>query len=158
MVRPIGLEKAALAPALGSTAVKNTRDAGNFAGLLRQELDKTSGVRFSGHAQQRLESRGIRLSEAELSGIGQALDAASAKGARESLFLTDRVALVVNVPNRTVITAMSTKEAGNAVFTNIDSAVVVPTDSASPQETVSNGLAPEWGGPRTADRLTRCME
>ena len=38
--------------------------------------------------------------------------------------LVDRVAMVVAVRNRTVVTALPHDEAGPAVFTNIDSAVI----------------------------------
>jgi len=41
------------------------------------------------------------------------------------LLLMDRLALVVSVPNRTVITVVPREELQDAVFTNIDSAVLV---------------------------------
>ncbi|HPO14029.1 MAG TPA: TIGR02530 family flagellar biosynthesis protein [Candidatus Hydrogenedentes bacterium] len=125
--------------------------AEQFALVLEQTLRQKSGIRFSAHARQRLESRGIELSEEEMKGIGKAMDQASAKGARESLFLLGRVALVVNVPNRTVITALPNQEAENSVFTNIDSAVVVPNVPVSSPSTESNRPAPLWGGLSAAE-------
>lgn len=56
------------------------------------------------------------------------------KGSKESLVLMDRLALVVGVPNRTVITVMEPHEQVNTVFTNIDSVVVVARDVPSAQE------------------------
>ena len=47
------------------------------------------------------------------------------RGARESLVLMDDMALIVGVPKRTVITAMSRSEAMGNIFTNIDSTLVV---------------------------------
>jgi len=125
--------------------------AERFALVLEQTLRQKGEVRFSAHARQRLESRGIELSTEEVTGIGKALDQAAAKGARESLFLLDRVALVVNVPNRTVITALPNQEAGNTVFTNIDSAVVVPKTSVPPSSTEVNRPAPVRGGLSAAE-------
>jgi len=60
--------------------------------------------------------------------IARSTDDAMAKGAKESLVLMDRLALIVGVPNRTVITVMEPAEQGNTVFTNIDSVVVVAKD------------------------------
>lgn len=88
------------------------------------------GITFSGHAQTRLASRQINLTEADLSKLSDALDRAAAKGARSSLILmesdqTGRVGLVVSVPNRTVITAVDTQCLKENIFTNIDSAMLV---------------------------------
>lgn len=129
-----------------------------FSEVLRGQLERAPGVRFSAHAQQRLESRDIRLSPEDQARIARAMDQAAAKGARESLLLMDGVALVVSVPNRTVITALGTNEAAETVFTNIDSAVVVPGSPATPGKTSNNGLDPFRGSPRAADRPMRRAE
>ena len=52
------------------------------------------------------------------------MDQLELKGAKESLVLLDDVALIVGVPKRTVITAMSRDEALGNLFTGIDSAVL----------------------------------
>ncbi len=87
--------------------------------------EKLGGVRFSAHAQKRLDARRIRLSEAELARLSQGVNRADAKGARESLILMDQVAFVVSIPNRTVVTAVDSPSTRGAVFTQIDSAVIV---------------------------------
>ena len=126
-----------------------------FANVLRAQLGQSEPVHFSAHAQQRLDSRAIRLTPDDNTRIARAVDQAAAKGARESLLLMDKVALVVSVPNRTVITALGPDESANTVFTNIDSAVVVPGAPATlPIETL-NGPDPFRGSPLAADRLTR---
>ena len=102
-----------------------------FADVLRGQMGDAPGVRFSAHAQERLERRAIQLSPDDHSRIARAVDQAAAKGSRESLLLMDNVAYVVSVPNRTVITALGANEAANTVFTNIDSAVVVPDSPAT---------------------------
>ena len=129
--------------------------AAAFSEVLRGAMQGQEGVRFSAHAQQRLESRDIRLSPEDTARISRAVDQAAAKGARESLLLMDGVALVVSVPNRTVITALGTNESDNTVFTNIDSAVVVPGSLATPNKQDNPGLDPFRGSPRAADRLMR---
>jgi flagellar operon protein len=50
---------------------------------------------------------------------------AEAKGARESLMVMGDTAFIVNIPNRTVITAVNSGQLKDNVFTNIDSAVIV---------------------------------
>ncbi len=95
-----------------------------FDSVFQAELEKASGLKFSAHAMERLQSRRIELSTAEVERIGQATDRAASKGARESLVLMDDRAFVVSVPNRTVITAMEGRTMKEHVFTNIDSAVL----------------------------------
>ncbi|MGI6035546.1 MAG: TIGR02530 family flagellar biosynthesis protein [Limnochordia bacterium] len=94
----------------------------SFKALLDQELKE--GVRFSAHAQARLRSRGLELSQDQLKQLNQAVAKAAAKGARESLVLVGELAFIVSVPNRTVITAMAEPRKEGGVFTNIDSAVI----------------------------------
>lgn len=104
-----------------------------FADLLGGALNPVGEIRFSAHAQQRLQERGIELTEEDKGRLGEAIQKAASKGARESLVLMDRVALVVSVANETVITAVPEDELDDAVFTNIDSAVLArdPVPSAA---------------------------
>jgi len=152
MIRPIdpGLaSQAARAPA----AVSAASGGPGFAQVLRHELDATREVRFSNHAMQRLRSRDIAFTPDQMVAIGRAVDEAAAKGGRESLLLMEGVALIANVPNRMVITAMPAREAAGSVFTNIDSAVLVP---GVPAATANHtGLASLGESPRAADRLMR---
>jgi flagellar operon protein len=99
-------------------------NATNFQQTLEGMLNASS-LKFSAHAQQRLERRQIDLDAQRLSRLEEAVDKAAAKGARESLVLLDDLALVVSVKNRTVITAVDEKSLKEKVFTNIDSAIIV---------------------------------
>jgi len=94
-----------------------------FDQVLAQEL---AGVKFSQHALQRLQSRNIKLGQADLVKLNDAVEKAAQKGANESLvFMSNsNLALVVSVKNKTVITVMDGANKDN-VFTNIDSAVIV---------------------------------
>ncbi|CAI6026829.1 TIGR02530 family flagellar biosynthesis protein [Cohnella sp. JJ-181] len=96
------------------------QDGSSFKTLLSAE-----SLKFSQHAEQRLAQRGIKLGPEQLNAIASAVDQASAKGAKDSLVLYQNMAMIVNVPSRTVITAMDDKSMRQHVFTNIDSAVVV---------------------------------
>lgn len=82
-------------------------------------------VRFSHHAEQRLMQRGIQLKPEQLAQIESAIEKAAAKGAKDSLMILDGTALIVNIKNKTVVTAMDTKSMKDHVFTQIDSAVVI---------------------------------
>jgi len=94
---------------------------GAFEKILQQELKE---LKFSKHAQERLSSRNIQLSTEDVSTLGQAVAKAQEKGSQDSLVLLRDMAFIVNVPNKTVVTAMDSEQMKNNVFTNIDSAVI----------------------------------
>ena len=96
-----------------------------FGQVLRTRWPPAAGVEFSGHAQARLASRQITLSGEDIARNGEAMTRAAAKGARSSLMLMDKAALVVSVPNRTVITAVDKAALKENIFTNIDSAMIL---------------------------------
>ena len=96
--------------------------------LRRQQSLSTTGsetLKFSKHATQRLESRGISLSDEQNVRLQSGVENARAKGINESLVLVDSLAFIVNVPNKTVVTAMDQTETQSNVFTNIDGAVIM---------------------------------
>lgn len=96
--------------------------------LRRQQSLSAAGnekLKFSKHATQRLESRGISLSEEQNTRLQSGVEKASAKGINESLVLVDSLAFIVNVPNKTVVTAMDQTETQSNIFTNIDGAVIM---------------------------------
>jgi flagellar operon protein len=114
LVTPIGAPAPAAArPTVAAVAVP-------FADVLA----KTDGVRFSGHAAQRLERRGINVDAPTLQRLDDGVRRAAGKGAREAVILVDQTAFVVSVANRTVITAVDQQHMKDHVFTNIDSAVI----------------------------------
>lgn len=99
----------------------NTQPAGSFANILQDKLNQD--VKISKHAQMRMELRNVSLTEAQRQKLSNAIDKADAKGVRDTLVVMERMAFVVNVKNRTVITAMNSAEMRENVFTNIDGAV-----------------------------------
>ncbi|MCF6093832.1 flagellar protein [Microaerobacter geothermalis] len=86
---------------------------------------QSTGIKFSHHAEQRLQLRGIQLSIGDIARLENAVNKAASKGSRESLVFMNNVAYVVNIKNRTVITALDGNHAKENVFTNIDSAVIL---------------------------------
>jgi flagellar operon protein len=82
-----------------------------------------SGLKFSQHAVDRMQARGIRFEPETLRMIEGAVDRARAKGSRDTLVLTDSSALVVSAKNNTVVTVMDRASMKESVFTNIDSTV-----------------------------------
>ena len=99
----------------------------SFEELLRQkqEVTESSELRFSKHASMRLSDRNINLSEEQSERLESGVMKASEKGIRESLVILDSLAFIVNVPNRTVVTAIDQNESNENIFTNIDGAVIV---------------------------------
>lgn len=91
-----------------------------FDAIFKEELEK---VKFSSHASKRLEARNIHLTETELGKLQSAVERAEQKGAKDSLVMMDNTAFIVNVPNKTVVTAMPVEEGNENIFTNIDSVV-----------------------------------
>jgi len=108
---------------LGGTG-KTTAGQLSFGQLIEQELGGEE-LKFSAHAQARMNSRNITLSAQDMARLQQGVAQAAAKGSRESLVLKDNVAFVVSVKNNTAITAVDAQSMQGNVFTNIDSAVIV---------------------------------
>lgn len=102
---------------------KPVQNQGEFGKILQQQVEKNTGLKFSKHAETRMQTRNILLSQAQRDKIGQAVNKAEEKGVKDSLVLMDNMAFVINVKSRTVITAVNSSELKENVFTNIDGAV-----------------------------------
>lgn len=106
-----------------------TADQGlSFQQILEQTStvrEQLQGVTFSKHANERLASRNINLSDDQMNRLNKGVMQAKEKSINESLVMMDNLAFIVNVKNNTVITAMDQENNDNNVFTNIDGAVIV---------------------------------
>jgi flagellar operon protein len=92
-------------------------------------LDRAgSELRLSRHAQKRVDRRDLDLDPTRMQRLEGAFAQAAEKGARNSVVMLDELAVVVDVRERTIVTAMNREtsaEAGrNRVFTNVDSVVI----------------------------------
>ena len=107
---------------------------------IRKNLTNNSGVAFrdifeaklklgqinvSKHTQERILLRGIEIGEEEVNGINKAIDLANSKGVRDSLVIINGKAFVVNIPTRTIVTAIEEEGLKNRIFTNIDGAIIL---------------------------------
>ena len=101
-----------------STTVQSGENS--FNSIFQQELEK---IKFSSHALKRLETRNIQLNETDINKIQDAVSKAEQKGSKDLLVMVNDTAFIVNIPNRTVVTAMPVNESSENVFTNIDSVV-----------------------------------
>ncbi len=93
--------------------------------LDQQTSQQTDDLKFSVHAQNRIQERNIQLSDEDRIRLQNGIDKILEKGGNESLILMDNNAFVVSAANRTVITAMDSEGLRENVFTNIDSALVI---------------------------------
>ena len=96
--------------------------------LVSQEILQSKSneqLKFSKHATVRLADRGIELTDAQLERLNDGAQKAGQKGIRDSLVIVDDLAFIVNVPNKTVVTAMDSRETEENVFTNINGAVIM---------------------------------
>lgn len=88
----------------------------------------TSGadaLKFSNHAIERMQTRGISFDPQDLQRLESAVAKAAAKGSKDSLILMNDSALIVSVKNKTVVTVMDKNALKENVFTNIDSTIVM---------------------------------
>lgn len=88
-------------------------------------------LKLSAHALSRIRRRDISLDSAAMGRLARGFDLLADRGGRDGLVMIDQNAFLVNVPNRTVVTAVGLDAQGGSngerarVFTQIDSAVFV---------------------------------
>lgn len=99
----------------------------SFEEILKQKqtVNESSILKFSKHASQRLQSRNIELSNEQKERLETGAEKAEAKGMKESLVIVDSYSFIVNVPSKTVVTAMEQSESEENIYTNIDGAVIM---------------------------------
>lgn len=91
--------------------------------LKEKQTAITPELKFSKHANERLASRNIDLTDDQYRRLETGARKANEKGIKESLVMIDNLAFVVSVKNNTVITAVN--EGEEKIFTNIDGAVII---------------------------------
>jgi len=101
-----------------------TQSIASFGEILKKQTEIANDVelKFSKHANERLATRNIDLSEQQIERLEGAVKKAGEKGIKESLVMIDSVAFIVNVTNNTVVTAVGDSE--ERIFTNIDGAII----------------------------------
>ena len=100
----------------------------SFRDVLIQKVNentRSSELKFSKHAGERLRQRNITLSDDQMARLQDGAKKASDKGIRESLVIMDSLSFIVNTRNNTVITAMEQSSDADNIYTNIDGAVII---------------------------------
>lgn len=101
----------------------NFQEEKSFKNILESKAKASNNIQFSKHASMRLGNRNINLSNSQMKRVEQGIEKAKEKGIKDSLVLVDNVALVVNIKNNIVITAIQNDN--DKVYSNIDGAVIV---------------------------------
>lgn len=117
------IDRRHLLPTQNTGVNKSNNTNGDFKKVLGETLKTNNSIKISGHAQQRMVERGIRLQEQDMNLISNGMDKLEEKGGKESLMLYKDMAFIASVENRTIITAMGNKEIDT--ITNIDSAIII---------------------------------
>jgi flagellar operon protein len=116
-----------------ANTVTSTEETTSFL----ETLKNVQRVRFSNHAQNRIQSREIDMNNDNVNRLSDAIDKAEKRGGKSSLVMVDDLAFIVNVPSRTVITALDKDQRGEGVFTHIDSVVFAdPAEDGSQKSSI----------------------
>lgn len=105
--------------------IAQKRKSQGFDSILEQEIKKVDTLQFSKHSKERIEQRGISLTDEIMSDLNAAVVKAKLKGVKDVVMIGKEAAFIVSVPNNMVVTAMSNEEMQQNVFTNIDGAVIL---------------------------------
>ena len=101
--------------------------AKQFNQLLNEQINHLDDqeLKFSLHAKQRLDKRGINLNSTTIGQLNDAVNRAAEKGVKDSLILMKDLAFVVNVQKKVVITTVDQASMKEHIFTNIDGAIIL---------------------------------
>ena len=97
----------------------------SFEEVLSHRTREITDLKFSKHAESRLNERNIMLSNDQMKRLNEGTMKAFDKGINESLVLVDSLAFIVNTKSNTVITALDSLDSNENVYTNIDGAVII---------------------------------
>ena len=122
----MAIDRAGLAGIAGVPRAAKPAPARSTAGPSFEDAlkDAASGVQFSTHAQKRIDRRDLDLDPARLDRLNSAISRAAEKGARSSVVMLDGLAVVVDIRDRKVVTALNATQGKERIFTNIDSVVI----------------------------------
>ncbi len=121
MIGPQGPQLTGIRPTRSNSTAAGLPGAASFGDLFQKAVAEPTQFRISAHAQKRLTERNISMNPDLENSLNRAFTELATKGARDSLVITREGAFVVNVPSRTLVTAMGIDEMRNGMVTNIDS-------------------------------------
>ncbi|TDT68549.1 flagellar operon protein [Hypnocyclicus thermotrophus] len=88
-------------------------------------LENEKKLKFSAHAQKRIESRRMEIKEEELKKVQEGVKKLREKGCRDSVVIAKNRAYVISIKNNTVVTIVDEPNLKDNLFTNIDSLALV---------------------------------
>lgn len=97
----------------------------DFHELLTKQLQQTTPLKLSKHAEKRLAERGIEIDREKWLQIESKVNEARKKGVNDSLVILNNATLIVNAQKNTVITALERHEATTQIFTNINGTILI---------------------------------
>ena len=97
----------------------------SFTNFLEKEVQEDKNVRFSKHAQKRLEERKVSMDGDEYLKLKEGIDKLKEKGGKDSLIVTNEAAYIVDVDNEMVVTAFDKDDMSENVVTKIDSTLFI---------------------------------
>lgn len=100
---------------------KKNKPSVDFEDLLKSEKK----LKFSAHAQKRMENRNIKINGEELKKIEEGVAKLRDKGCKDSVILSQDRAYVISIKNNTVVTIVDEDTMKNNIFTNIDSMTLI---------------------------------
>jgi len=107
-----------------SKTKRDIPEGSNFYEILKEKVEEQK-LKFSKHAMDRIKERNIKLTEEDINRINKAVKKAEEKGVRDTLIFMNNTAYIINVKNKTVITAVNEDGLKENVFTNIDGVIFV---------------------------------
>lgn len=114
------------ASGLFQTPKKIQRNPGlenGIGNIIKEKIEEKDAVKLSSHAEKRLIERQMHLQKSDMNKLTDAMERLEEKGAKESLMIYKDMAFIASIKNRTIITAMGSKDLD--IVTNIDSTVIV---------------------------------
>jgi flagellar operon protein len=100
-------------------------DHSDFNKLVQEiHQQQSQGLKVSSHAQERIKTRNIEMSQKRLDTLGEVADEAGKKGAKNTLAMFGTDAFILSVKDKTIVTAMKEEEMESRFFTNIDSVYI----------------------------------
>ena len=98
-------------------AAKKDNKCLDFENILKDNVQKQTGLKFSKHASQRVVDRNISISNEELNKLEEAVQKAGDKGIKDTLVIINKAAFIINVPTKTVVTALDDASMKKNIFT-----------------------------------------
>jgi len=115
-----------IGPTSGINQVNNVGKASPKSSVeFTEALLSGYGIKLSNHAKNRLVTREVVLDENKIQKISRGIEELGKKGIREGVIILKDLAVVVGVPNQTIVTFKTPPFTKGGVFSQIDGAVIL---------------------------------